>query len=179
MKTKRIKNVFLVNTNLHPVKINCVGLTDLKKYENDLNFRDISFPVKIKDIKNFESQNPNLPEINVFSIDEKNYIYPFRLNEIDCQHSVDLFLFEKEGKSHYSFIKDFSRLINSQVSKNTSKKYFWKKCLSHFIKEELLSRHISYCCINETVTIKMPLKNSLVYFENYYKKLPLPFYRLC
>lgn len=47
-------------------------LTDLKKYENDLNFKDISFPVKIKDIKNFESQNPNLPGINVFSIDEKN-----------------------------------------------------------------------------------------------------------
>ena len=103
----------MVNTNLHPVKINSVRLTDLKKYENDLNFKDISFPVKIKDIKNFESQNPNLPEINVFSIDEKNYIYPFRLNEIDCQHSVDLFLFEKEGKSHYSLIKDFSRLIKS------------------------------------------------------------------
>ena len=31
-------------------QMNEVRLTDLKKYENDLNFKQINFPVKVKDI---------------------------------------------------------------------------------------------------------------------------------
>ena len=69
-------------------------IKDLKQYQNDLNFKGIDFPVKIKDIKKFEQQNPNLPGINVFSINHENKIYPLRLNDLDCQNSIDLFLHE-------------------------------------------------------------------------------------
>ena len=33
---------------LHPVQINETRLTDIRKYENDLNFKGIDFPVKLK-----------------------------------------------------------------------------------------------------------------------------------
>ena len=116
-------------------------VTDLKQYENELSFKGIDFSVKLKDITKFESQSPNLPGINVFSINEQKKIYPLRLNEKDCQNSIDLCLYEEDRKSHYSFIKDFSRLTSERVSKNTSvKKYYCKKCLSHFIKEELFKK---------------------------------------
>ena len=36
--------------NLHPKQIHGERLTDLIKYENDLNFKGIEFPVKVKDI---------------------------------------------------------------------------------------------------------------------------------
>ena len=55
---------------LHPKEIHGERLSDLKKYENDLNFKQIEFPVKVKDITKFEKQNPDLPGINVFLMKE-------------------------------------------------------------------------------------------------------------
>lgn len=81
--------------NRHLDKINC-----LKQYENELNCKEINFPVNLKGITKFESQNPNLPGINVFSINEQQKNNPLRLNEKECQDSIDLFLYEEDGKSH-------------------------------------------------------------------------------
>ena len=53
---------------LHPTEKHNTRLTDLRKYENDLNFKGIDFPVKFNDITKFENQNPDLPGINVFSV---------------------------------------------------------------------------------------------------------------
>ena len=66
---------------LHPKQCHEERVADLREYENDLNFKGIDFPVKVKDITKFENQNPDLPGINVFSINENNKIYPLRLNE--------------------------------------------------------------------------------------------------
>ena len=57
----------------------------MRKYENDLNFKGIDFPIKAKDIQKFEKQNPDLPGINVFSVNENNKIYPLRINEKYCR----------------------------------------------------------------------------------------------
>lgn len=78
---------------LHPMDKNEIRLTDLRQYENELNMKDIDFPVKLKDISKFQNQNPSLPGINVFSINENNKFYPLRVNKKDCQKSIDLFLF--------------------------------------------------------------------------------------
>ena len=56
--------------------MNEVRLTDIRKYENDLNFKGIDFPVKLKDIPKCENQNPDLPGTNVFSVNDNNKIYP-------------------------------------------------------------------------------------------------------
>ena len=61
---------------LHPVQKNAPRINDLREYENDLNFKGIDFPVKLKDITKFENQNPDLPGINVFSVNDNNKIYP-------------------------------------------------------------------------------------------------------
>ena len=161
---------------LHSKEIHGERLTDSKKYENDLNFKGIGFPVKVKDVTKFENQNPNLPGINVFSLDDKNKIYPLRHNQKDCQKSIDLFLFSDEEKQHYSLIKNFKRLVRSQyTSHRSSKIYICKKCLTHYTKEELLEKHISYCSNNETAAVKMPTENSILKFQHHFKKLPLPF----
>ena len=61
---------------LHPKQSHGERLGDLIKYENDLNFKGINFPVKVKDITKFENQNPDIPGINVFSINDNKKIYP-------------------------------------------------------------------------------------------------------
>ena len=161
---------------LHPVQMNEVRLTDLRDYENDLNLKGIKFPVKVKDITKFENNNPDLPEINVFSVNDNNKIYPLRINKKDCQKSIDLFHYSEDEKQHYSLIKNFTRLVRSQyTSHKSSKIYICKKCLTHFTKEDLLEKHISSCSKNETVAVKMPSKNSILKFQNHFKKLPIPF----
>ena len=85
-----------------------------------MNFEEIKFPVKVKDITKFEKLNPNLPGINVFSIKENNKVYPLRINQKKCkndwQKSIDLFLHSDGEKQHYSLIKNFSRLVRSQIT---------------------------------------------------------------
>ena len=161
---------------LHSREKHSTRINDLKKYENDLNFKEINFPVKVKDIQKFENNNPDLPGINVFSVNDNNKIYPLRINKKDCQKSIDLFLYSEDEKQHYSLIKNFSRLVRSQITKDTTRKLpICKTCLTHFTKEDLLEKHISYCSKNETVAVKMPTKNSILKFQNHFKKLPLPF----
>ena len=161
---------------LHPRDKNDFRLTDLKQKENSLNTKGIAFPVRVKDISKFEKLNPDLPGINVFSVNERNKFYPLRMAQRDPQKTIDLFLFEEEGRYHYSLIKSFSRLFRSQITSRTNGRiHICKRCFSHFSKEELFQRHIEYCSSNESVVVKMPPKNTNLGFRNYFKKLPIPF----
>ena len=161
---------------LHPRERDKERLTDLKKYENSLNTKGITFPMKLKDITKFEKLNPGLPGINVFSVNESKKFYPLRMAERDCLNTIDLFLYEEDGVTHYSLIKNFTRLIKTQktASKNSTI-FICKKCFTHYTKEELLQKHILYCSNNETVYVKMPEENEMLFFKNYEKQLPIPF----
>ena len=92
------------------------------------------------------------------------------------KQNLDLFLYEKDGKYHYSLIKNFSRLFRSQITTRTNEPiYICKRCFTHFTKKELLTKHIKYCSSNETVAVKMPPRNTFLNFRNYNKQLPIPF----
>ena len=161
---------------LHPREKNDCRLSDIKKYENKLNTKGIKFPVKIKDISKFESLNPDLPGINVFSVNDNKKFYPLRMANKDPEETIDLFYYEKEGKYHYSLIKNFSRLFRSQITKRTNEPiHICKRCFTHFTKKELLSKHIKYCSSNETVAVKMPPRQTFLKFENFNKQFPIPF----
>ena len=96
--------------------------------------------------------------------------------ERDCLNSIDLFLYEEDGVSHYTLIKNFNRLFKSQLTKSHNGLFYnCKKCFSHFTKYELLEKHIKYCSNNETVCVKMPKANTMLHFKNYEKQLPVPF----
>ena len=118
--------------------------------------------MNVNNITKFEKLNPELPGINVFSEDDKNDIYPLRDAKRDCKNTIDLFLYEEDGVSHYTLIKNFHRLIRSQ--KTTSKNgeiFICKRCFSHFTKEELLDKHIKHCSNNQTAIVKMPEHNAI------------------
>ena len=57
---------------LHPKLNHGERISDLKKYENDLNFKKIKFPIQVNDITKFENYNTNLPGINIFSVNDNN-----------------------------------------------------------------------------------------------------------
>ena len=113
---------------LYPKEKDGRYLKDLRKYEFSLNTKGLTFPLKLKDISKFEKLNPEIPGINVFSNDSMT-IYPLRMSERDCKNTIDLFLHEKDGISHYSLIKNFHRLIKSQITKSKDGKIFiCKRC---------------------------------------------------
>jgi hypothetical protein len=95
-----------------------------------LNLKDIAFPVTLKQIKKFETAN-NV-SINVYSIDEKNEekedlsILPIRLADKKMEKHINLlYLQDSNGKDgHFTWIKNLSRLVSSQLSKNGHTKYF-------------------------------------------------------
>ena len=161
---------------LYPKERDEERIKDLEKYEFSLNTKGITFPMNINNINKFEKLNPSLPGINVFSVDDKNTIYPLREAKRDCKNTIDLFLHEEDGVSHYSLIKNFHRLIRKQKTKSLNGKIFiCKRCFSHYTKEELLEKHIKYCSNNQTALIKMPEPKTMLYFKNYHKQLPIPF----
>ena len=70
--------------------------------------------MKLKHISKFEKLNLSLPGINVFSVNDK--FYPLRMADKDCLNTIDLFFYEQDGVSHYSLIKNFTRLVKSQIT---------------------------------------------------------------
>ena len=161
---------------LHPKESHEERIKDLEKYEFSLNTKGITFPMKVNNITKFEKLNPELPGINVFSNDEKMNIYPLREANRDCKNTIDLFLYEEDGVTHYTLIKNFHRLIKSQkTTSHNGEMFICKRCFSHYTKEELLEKHIKYCSNNQTALITMPKPNTMLYFKNYHKKLPIPF----
>ena len=164
---------------LHPRPKNDCCLIDIRPYEKELKIpKGFSFPVKVKDIIKFENANPNIPGINVFSVDDKRVIYPLRMALRDPLKTIDLFLYEENGKCHYSLIKNFSRLIRSQKTKCSSYPIkICKRCFNHFTSEVKLQKHINYCTNNEVAVAKMPKegKDDILEYKNIQKQFPLPF----
>lgn len=77
---------------LYPVNKNAQRCGRYSKYENELNFDGIDFPVRLQDIDKFTLQNNNI-FINVYSYDEdKDNVYPLRVSTDIKEHHINLFL---------------------------------------------------------------------------------------
>ena len=110
----------------------------------------------------------------MFAVNENYKFYPLRMAKRDPQNTIDLFLYEEDGKCHYSLTKNLSRLFRSQITSRTNGTiHICKKCFTHFSKGELFQKHIEYCSSNETVAVKMPPRNSKLCFNNCHKQLPI------
>ena len=83
----------------HPVERRAHRITDLRQYENELNTQGIDFPVKVKDIYRFESLNPTISGINVFSVNEHNKFCPLRMAQRDTKKQWICFFMKKTENS--------------------------------------------------------------------------------
>jgi hypothetical protein len=118
--------------------------TKYKQYENELNFKGISFTTPINEIPKFEKQNNLI--ISVYRI-ENDRIEPLKISERiksgeDYDKVINLLLIKYKNNSHYCWIKDFSSLVRSQVTKNHQHLEFCPTCLSHYdSKEKLVKKY--------------------------------------
>lgn len=149
----------------------------------------------IKKIAKFENQNANI-SINVYHCNEKDKrIYPIRLTKETKKNHVHLLLLtvpipgedsnenseninyieSVNVEAHYCWIKDLSRAVNSQVSKNCRKVDICDRCLCHFGNKIKLEAHRIQCLKQNHTAIQMPDKCDIINFKNYDHKLKIPF----
>ena len=127
----------------------------------------------MKDIDKFKKQNPGIG-VNVFGYDKSVHI--LRINKADPQNAIDVLLItDGKEKQDYCWIKSFSRLVGSQVTKHKCAIYFCKRCLNHFSKPEKLIEHIEVCKENSACKIEVPKPGEIIEFKNHKKSLRVPF----
>ena len=111
-----------------------------KDFARKLDFKDVKFPVKIKDIPKIEKKN--LIGISVFGYENKKK-YSIYVSKKCCEEKyVDLLLIGEEGKGHYVLIKDFNTFMYDHTL-HQGKSIFvvmqWLSLLRNFIQQSLNS----------------------------------------
>jgi len=162
-----------VTRALSPVDKNAERIDKtLRKQAERLKWDGIEFPVCSQDIGKFE--NSNDLSVNVFGY-EKGYVYPLRISSKHRERIADLLLISDDEKQHYCLIKSLSKLLASQVSKTKCKRYFCRRCLNSYTREDKLEHHQEYCNNHEAVRIELPEPGTMLGFKNYSRSMRHPF----
>lgn len=159
-----------------------------------LQFRDIQFPVRLRDISKFEKYNPQI-SVNVYGLEKifKDNVTKYEvvgplyysLHRNRRLHVNLLLITNEEGNSHYCCINDLSRLVSQQITSRDGKKHFCDGCLHYFRTAEQLEVHQRFDC-NQVYT-KLPTTDrnldrwgelraqNILKFDNYQKQVKVPF----
>ena len=143
--------------------------------DDGLDFEGINTPTPLSQIGKVEKQN-NLA-INVFGNTKGTKgVIVHRISSAPGR-IINLFMIEKDDKYHYTWIKNFNRLMYDQTT-HKEKKYFCQRCLHGYCREDLLEAHKEDCKgVGQTaIRIDMPQegKNKLS-FQNYQNKMAVPY----
>ena len=114
------------------------------KYPTDdgLDFEGINAPTPIDQIERVEKQN-NLA-LNVFGWDCREVVV-YRLSKQPGNiRRIHLLLVRNGEQYHYTWIKNFNRLLHNQ-SKHERRKHFCERCLHCYSREDLLEEHKPNC----------------------------------
>ena len=130
--------------------------------------KGIEYPVKIKDISKFESQNDGTA-INVFALEKSNDIntlYPVYItNRKNRLVEIDLLYLEKNGNTHYCLIKDLSSIFN----KNGNRVSICRNCLMIFSKLDAFRNHQEICIKHNYCKVMIPGRKTIKFDKNYFK----------
>lgn len=152
---------------------------------NELNIEGLDFPVDARRISIFEKHNPQY-SINVFTIKKKSkdsrrkrssgshMIEFYRVAKSLKPRHVNLLLISENGRSHYVYIKNLSKLLYSQVSRHGSAALILcELCLSTFKTEAIRDEHVnSGQCLRSQVVF--PIDKPVLQFEKHERGLPVP-----
>ena len=157
---------------------------DLKSKQDSINMKGIKYPVDLKAIDRFETQNPNI-SISVVGYNKVDLIHPLRISKYTgCEHDIVLLLLKEavkgengeiEEKTHYTLVKNKSALIASQINNHKGSREICLNCFNSFNTSEALEKHKDYCYNNECVKTLMPPPGTYLRFKNFLHSEKAPF----
>ncbi|KAJ8950067.1 hypothetical protein NQ314_008073 [Rhamnusium bicolor] len=186
-----VSSLFPVARQNHPDRI-----SSYPHYTTVLNITGIEFPMTLPQISKFEKNNDI--SVNVFGLEmdsKSNFsVIPVRVTKQKLEKHVNLLIIqdkyfpkinefesipddneeEVEIKYHYCYIKDLSRLLNYQISKNTHKKFFCDRCLNYFSSQDKLNDHVVDCEKFNDCKIEFS-RERYIKFKNFVYKETVPF----
>ena len=134
---------------LHPKKYNLERVSLYKKFESELNFDGIQFPVTLKQINKFDKQNH--VSVNVYMCNSRFQVNPCYVTSLKKNMHVNLLLVQdyyidendeenkvvsnentSARKLHYVWIKNLSRLVRSQLTSVNQQCFICDRCLHFF-----------------------------------------------
>jgi len=145
---------------LYPADKDTERVGKYKKYENELNWSGLKFPVSLAQIRTFERNNTNLT-VNVYQYkpDEDNAIIPIYLTKFTArQKHIDLLLLTENENSHYTWIKSMSRLI-AHRTKAHCRTFTCPHCVHAFSTEAAFENHWGDCSKHIRQHIVFPEKD--------------------
>lgn len=154
---------------------NLSRMSTLTPYKNFVNFKNISFPISLKDIKKFETNNKHLDiRVNVYGIEKltrfKSGIIPLYISKKKSIHTLKLLFYN----DHFYYINNFNRLCGSFES---TYHHFCKNCLSGFRTNFQLENHKRICQHFNPSAAIMPEKNIMKFTQiSYLYKFPFVIY---
>jgi len=111
---------------LYPVERNAERKLSYPNYMTVLNLKDIEFSMTLNQIKKFENRNNIF--INVYCIEKKKELLILPIQVTDRKRTLDksicYMLQDNNDKGHFVWIKNLSRLVNSQINRKEHKKFF-------------------------------------------------------
>ncbi|RLU15826.1 hypothetical protein DMN91_011582 [Ooceraea biroi] len=167
---------------LYPADRNAERESSYPHYTTVLNLQDIEFPVSMKQIKKFLLLNDI--SINVYTIQEKKkkeeklMIVPIRLADEKMEKHVNLLYMQDPygNMEHFAYIRNLSRLVDTQLSSNKRKKYISDRCLHYFSSNERLKAHSVDCNKMNKCAIVLPDEdNKWLNFTSHNRKERIPF----
>ncbi|XP_065662566.1 uncharacterized protein LOC136085205 [Hydra vulgaris] len=157
-------------TDNHPQRVD----KELKDQAEKINWDKIEFPVSLNQITKFEKNNQDI-SVNVYGYENSEVHILHVSKNNDRKHLIDLLLISNGETNYYCLIKNLSRLLSSQTSRQNTKVYYCRNCLLGFNSEESLSNHKSYCDTHDSVRFELPPPNSTMQFTNHNKSMRVPF----
>lgn len=150
----------IMTAYLHQLRIK-VNLKNMFAHDHVFNF-NIKFPPGRKDITKFCTLNK--ASVHVFGVLNKNF-YPIYICKKIRENHFNLLYYENGIMGHYCPIVHLSRLIRSQITKNTRPNFFCIRCFLHFPTQERLDIHVKACGNEKLTTIKLPAGKSYYKFD--------------
>ncbi|XP_064645963.1 uncharacterized protein LOC135499232 [Lineus longissimus] len=180
---------YSVEAALLNLEKNTERVSNYNKPDFDHMFKDLDYPVKIKDMDTFEKNNPDLA-VNVFTFipkqKEKGLIYPIspvRLSERNIENPINLLYYKDENdipdnekiedvkdnaNYHYAWIRTFSRLISASHSKHDGQVKICFRCMKVIsasnsnLLNERYNQHSENCKTFECVRVSMPKEHEKI-----------------
>lgn len=168
---------FLVNEGANNI---CIPNRRYQALNCRYNFNGLNYPVSLADIKRFERRNPGV-SVNVYGLDSRNNVYPLKVVPRELLDHTDLLLLSDDKVSHYVFIRDFSKLIHKQLTKNKNGITVCKRCFcfKHISinrgGRSWLSEHLKLCGDHPAVKVVLPTgERSVLKFNKIHNQYRIP-----